>query len=149
MTIAPEDFDAPESRELRDAAKAEVSERYGRDTESGGPPRAGEVAAFLVARDGRGEAVGCGALRPLEDGAVEIKRMYVRPGARGRGLGRAILAALEAEAARRGHEVVRLETGDLQTEAMALYRAAGYREIPRYGPYAASEISRCFERRLG
>jgi GNAT superfamily N-acetyltransferase len=64
----------------------------------------------------------------MEAGAAEIKRMYVRPKWRGRGLGWVILVALEEEATRRGFEVLRLETGDLQAEAMSLYRAAGYPE---------------------
>lgn len=149
VTLGPEPFDAPDSAELRAELAAELVARYGGDTEAGKKPTAEDLAAFLVARDRRGRAVGCGALRPLDDGAAEIKRMYVRPRVRGRGLGWVILAALEAEATRLGFGVLRLETGDMQSEAMALYRAAGYREIPCFGAYANGPISRCFERRLG
>jgi ketosteroid isomerase-like protein/GNAT superfamily N-acetyltransferase len=149
VEVAPEPWDSPEGTELREELQAELIARYGHDTEPGEKPRAQDAAAFLIARDPDGRPVGCGALRALgEDHAVELKRMYVRPQDRGRGLGWVILAALEAEAERLGFAIVRLETGDLQHEAMALYRAAGYREIPCYGAYAHGPVSRCFERRL-
>ena len=102
----------------------------------------------MVARDGAGEAVGCGALRELGDGAAEIKRMYVRPNARGAGVARRLLAALEEQARRRGLGMIRLETGAGQPEAMALYASAGYTEIQGFGDYAGHPASRCFERKL-
>jgi ketosteroid isomerase-like protein/GNAT superfamily N-acetyltransferase len=148
VEIAPEPFDAPDSVELRTELATELVERYDGDIEAGEKPSAESVATFLVARDRRQAAVGCGALRPLEKGVAELKRMYVRPRMRGRGLGWVILAALEEEGRRLGFDLLRLETGDLQGEAMALYRAAGYREIPCFGPYGHPR-SRCFERRLG
>lgn len=143
-----EPFDGPDAQSLREEVEAELRERYGGDHEAGRKPTAEDCAAFLVARNEEGTAIGCGGLRDLEAGAVEIKRMYVRPQDRGRGLGWVILIALEAEAARREYTVVRLETGDFQPEAMALYRAAGYREIPAYAPYSQGARSRCFERTL-
>jgi putative acetyltransferase len=93
-------------------------------------------------------AVACGALRPMEPGAVEVKRMYVRDAHRGRGFGRAILAALEEIAVRRGYGTIRLETGASQPEAIALYESAGYHRIPRYGDHASDPLSRCFEKQL-
>lgn len=149
ISVEPEPFDAPESVELREALNAELCRRYGHDAEPGEKPSAEDSALFLVARDSDGEALGCGALRPLGDGGVvELKRMYVRPQDRGRGLGWVILIALETEAERLGFNCLRLETGDFQPEAMSLYRAAGYREIPCFGAYVAGPHSRCFERRL-
>jgi ketosteroid isomerase-like protein/predicted N-acetyltransferase YhbS len=148
LEIEPEPWDSADGRALRAELEAELTERYQGDAEPGEKPGAGDTAAFLIARDRSGQAVGCGALRPLAGGAVEIKRMYVRPERRGEGLGWMILAALEAEAARRDFPVIRLETGDFQPEAMSLYRAAGYREIPCAGDYARGPHSRCFERRL-
>lgn len=102
---------------------------------------------FLVGRVA-GIAVACGALRPLEDGAVEVKRMYVRDSYRGRGLGRAMLAALEEIAARRRYVIIRLETAEKQPEAIALYQSAGYEPIPCYGAHEADPRSRCFEKRI-
>jgi ketosteroid isomerase-like protein/GNAT superfamily N-acetyltransferase len=149
VKIEPEPFDSPDAVALRDALEAELCARYGGHAEPGPKPTADDTAAFLVARDAGGRAVGCGALRPLEDGAVaELKRMYVRPEDRGRGLGWVILIALETEAERLGYPVLRLETGDFQPEAMSLYRAAGYREIDCADTNVSGPHSRCFERRL-
>jgi putative acetyltransferase len=102
---------------------------------------------FLIGRVGD-FAVACGALRPMEDGAVEVKRMYVCDSHRGRGFGRAMLVALEEIAARRGYRTVRLETGGSQPEAIALYESAGYQSIPCYGAHATDPRSRSFEKRL-
>jgi len=104
-------------------------------------------AAFLVARIG-GEAVGCGALRSLDDSAGEIKRMFVRKDFRGRGIGRRILAELEAVARGHGLRVLRLETGIAQPDAIRFYESAGYRRIPCFGEYAEDPRSMCFEKGL-
>jgi len=99
------------------------------------PPR----GDFLVCVDRDGEPVGCGALRRDAPGAFEIKRMWVRPSARGRGLGRVILEGLERRAAELGASEVVLDTSEHLPAALALYRSAGYEEIPAYNdnPYAS------------
>lgn len=88
----------------------------------------------------------CGGLKELEPGLGEVKRMYVVPEARGRGLGRLVLEQLENEARRIGFKRIRLDTGARQPEAFAIYSDAGYAEIPDYNgnPYA----SHWFERTL-
>lgn len=93
---------------------------------------------FLVAYDGD-EPVGCGGVKRLDDTTGEIKRLYVAPGARGRGVARRLLQALEAAALTLGWDTVRLDTGDQQPEALALFRSAGYRAISDYSanPYAS------------
>jgi GNAT superfamily N-acetyltransferase len=85
-----------------------------------------------------GEPAGCGALKFHGDAPAEIKRMWVAPTARGLGLGRRILAQLEAHAARHGVRVLRLETNQALREAIGLYRSAGYREVTAFNdePYA-------------
>jgi len=148
ISVAPEPFEAPDSLALRRELGADLMERYAADAEPGFKPSAWDVAVFLVARDDTGAPVGCGALRGLGDGAAEIKRMYVRPHARGTGVARRLLAALEDQARSRGFGVIRLETGIRQPEAMALYARAGYAEIEGFGDYAGHPASRCFERRL-
>ena len=95
-----------------------------------------------------GSPVGCGALRVLEPGVGEIKRMFVLPQFRGRGIARQILEALESRAIELGHSVVRLETGAAQPEAIGLYKSSGYREIAGFGEYANNPFSLCFEKRL-
>jgi GNAT superfamily N-acetyltransferase len=89
----------------------------------------------------------CGAFRPFE-GSAEIKRMYVVPSLRGRGLARAVLDFLEAETARRGFSRAILETGRQMTEALGLYRSRGWKEIPVFGPYVGDPKSICFEKYL-
>jgi putative acetyltransferase len=103
---------------------------------------------FHVARID-GKVVAFGALVPQQGGWGEVKRMYVDPGARSRGLGRMILAALEAEARRLGLSCLRLETGIKQDPAIALYVSAGFREIGPFAPYTTDPFSRFFEKRLG
>lgn len=101
--------------------------------------------AFLVATR-RGEPIGCGALKFHTGAPTELKRMWVDPGARGLGLGRRLLARLERHAAEHGSEVIRLETNGSLTEAVALYRSAGYREIPAFNDEAYAD--HWFEKRL-
>lgn len=106
----------------------------------------GPRACFALARDAQGRALGCGALRPLEGGAGEIKRMFARPGMRG--VGGAVLRFLEEEAARLGYPTLRLSTRRVNARAVAFYERHGYRPIPGYGRYAGSEVSVCFEKSL-
>jgi GNAT superfamily N-acetyltransferase len=79
---------------------------------------------------------------------AEVKRMYVAPTARGRGIARAMLAHLERTAAESGAEVLVLETGLKQPEAIALYESSGYRPVPQFGFHRDSPTSRCYGRRL-
>lgn len=109
---------------------------------------AGGRGALLIARLD-GAPVGCGAVRLIEPGTAEVKRMFTRPAARGRGVGRALLAALESEArALAVHRLV-LETGIRQHEALALYEKCGFARIPPFGEYVASaSTSVCMEKHL-
>jgi GNAT superfamily N-acetyltransferase len=139
----------PEARELISALDAELCKRYPNMPIHGIEPAEfrSSGGVFLIARV-VGVPVACGALRPLIDDAAEVKRMFVRPDQRGNGFGRAMLAALEAIAKHRGYRTVRLETGDSQKEAIALYQSAGYHPVPCFGEYAADPRSRCFEKPL-
>ncbi len=151
MRIEAATWEDPEVRRLADEQQTEIRARYGGMLEPGTPPSAADVAVVLLARADDGTPLGCGALRALGDGAAEIKRMYVAPGARGRGVGRAVLAGLERAARTRGWTTLRLETGPLQPEAVALYTAAGYRPIAAFGGYAGdpdAADSLFFERTL-
>jgi putative acetyltransferase len=84
----------------------------------------------------------------VEAGYGEVKRMYVAPAARGQGLGRQMLAAIEARAAGEGLELLRLETGIRQAEALGLYRASGYADCEPFGSYLADPLSVFMEKRL-
>ncbi|MET7881058.1 GNAT family N-acetyltransferase [Micromonospora profundi] len=94
-----------------------------------------------------GQAVACGGLQSLDASTGEIKRMYVRPAHRGRGIARQLLAALEELAFRQGHSVVRLETGTYLPAALGLYASCGYDRIPVYGD-VGNPYSVCFAKRL-
>ncbi len=105
------------------------------------PPAGRFLVAYLD-----GWPVGCGTVRRVDDATAEIKRMYVRPSGRGRGVGRRLLAQLEAAAREIGYARVVLDTGERMPEAQALYRSSGYREVDDYNgnPWAAV----WFEKRL-
>lgn len=95
-----------------------------------------------------GQPMACGGFRPLRPGIAELKRMYVRPHARGSGLGRRLLEHLEECARSAGYEQLWLETGTEQPEAMALYTSAGYSPILAFGQFADSPRSRCYAKPL-
>jgi putative acetyltransferase len=151
VTIRRFDILAPATRTLIEALNSELSSRY---------PEAGathfrldpeEVAdgrgAFLVASRA-GKLVGCGAVRRIEARTGEIKRMYVSPEERGRGVGRGLLAALEAEARALGIVRLLLETGLRQPEAIALYERAGFSRVAPFGEYVGSPLSVCMAKDL-
>ena len=128
--------DDPVALELVAAMEGWVAERFGPPT----PDRTSTVAAsemtppdgaFVVVRENGGVVAG-GGVRRLDEGVAEIKRMYVVPSARGRGHGRRLLEGLEAAAADLGYRRIRLDTAQSMTTAVALYRSAGYRDIPDY-----------------
>lgn len=112
---------------------AEVAARLDDFDGGGGDPAAEATAGnMIVACEDDGVPVACVAVRPIGPGTAEIKRMYVRPAARGRGLGGAVLAMAEEAARALGASRIRLDTAAPLTEALRLYRRHGYRDIPRY-----------------
>ncbi|QGN50276.1 GNAT family N-acetyltransferase [Micromonospora sp. WMMD558] len=145
-------FDAPESQALIRAALADLGQRYGGSGDET-PVDAAEfeppAGTFLVALlDGR--PVGCGGWRShgAEGDVAELKRMYVAPEARGRGVARAVLAAVERSAREQGRKRIVLECGDKQPEAIALYSSAGYERIPNFGFYKDAPGCISFSRTL-
>ena len=136
----------PRDPDARRCLRAYVEELSGRFDDGFDPARSISAAdhemtppagLFLVATL-HGEPAGCGALKFHPGAPAEIKRMWVAAAVRGLGLGRRLLAELEARAAAHGVRVLRLETNRTLTEAISLYRAAGYREVPAFNdePYA-------------
>lgn len=95
-----------------------------------------------------GQAVGCGAFKPYEDGVAEIKRMFVLPNQRGKGIAQAILNELELWAKNTGYHFCLLETSNKLTNAIALYRKSGYTIIPNYGQYLGVESSVCMKKTI-
>ena len=151
LSISVEPFESDDGRRLVAALDAGLAELYAPEQRFGPNLKAEHLEPgkgdFLVARVD-GAAVGCGAFRLLDPQTAEVKRMYVEPGHRGQGVGRAVLAQLEQMAATAGARRLVLETGVHQAEAIALYRSAGYVPVECWGEYAAAVTSRCFEKRL-
>ncbi|MEO6028197.1 MAG: GNAT family N-acetyltransferase [Candidatus Binatia bacterium] len=149
--IRRESLESVVARELITSLNAELLGRYPEegathfrlDPTEVGPGR----GAFLVAYR-TDAAIGCGAVRRIEEGVAEIKRMYVVPAARRGGVAATILTGLEAEARMLGATRLVLETGERQPEAVALYRRAGFVVIPRFGEYVDSPLSLCMAKAL-
>ena len=150
VTISAEPFGSPESRRLILALDDYLTGLY--------PPEDNflDVAAdeltdrrgtFLIARKDS-VAVGCGAVRRISSTTAEVKRMFVVPSARERGIGGHILVDLEAWAIAAGVTRLVLETGNRQDEAIRLCERFGFVAIPCFGEYADSKQSRCFEKIL-
>jgi len=150
MELREEPLDGPVAQQLLAAFFDEMLPRYpGWQPDMGPSAEPHEfrrpTGTFLVAyEDGR--PVGCGGVKRLDDRAAEVKRVYVVPETRRIGVAHRIVEGLERFARDAGYEAVRLDTGDQQPEAVALYRALGYREIEDYN--ANPEASFWFEKAL-
>src|SRR3954471_20052043 len=127
----------PPASDLVEAMVAEGIEVYGRRLDSAGAPTATAEqmgppgGTFLVICDGDTPVAG-GGVKRLSDGVGEIKRMYVVPEARSRGVGRALLVALEAACRELGYDRVRLDAGPAQQHSKSLFERTGYVQIPKY-----------------
>lgn len=147
--IAEKAPDSPDVVALIEASDAYSLERYppeghfGTDITGLTSPD----VTFLVARRSS-SAEGCGAVKWFADGTAELKRIFVAEAARGLGLGRRIMARLEALAAERGVKTLYLETGPLNTEAVTMYRRLGYAECGPFADYAANPYSLFMTRKL-
>ena len=152
LEIVRAQLESPEAQALIRELNAELQALYPEpganhfrvDAEELTPGR----GAFLIGYVD-GKPLACGAIRKHNDRTAEIKRMYVKPAARGQGLSRQILTALEAEGRALGVRRLVLETGSRQVEALALYSRAGFIKIPLFGEYLNSaETSVCMEKEL-
>jgi GNAT superfamily N-acetyltransferase len=139
LPVRPIPLDEEPAASLVEAMRAEMADVYDQlDIDSEDMPKAGPGelgppgGRFLVGFDSTGHAVCGGGVKRIDDGACEIKRMYVVPEARGRGVGRELLQALENAARELGYRVVRLDTGPRQPSAERMYRDAGYRPIHNF-----------------
>lgn len=132
-------YDDPVADYLIEAVQQEYVQRYGgRDAAAVDPAEFLPPAGLFLVAEVDGVPAGSGAWRALGDDRAEIKRMYVEPRFRRRGLAQLIVDALERSAAAAGHRSVVLNTGGEQPEALALYAQAGYRPVDAYGVYACA-----------
>ncbi|MEU5435503.1 GNAT family N-acetyltransferase [Streptomyces sp. NPDC020719] len=158
MHIRTLGYDHPDAIKLNDQVQLEYAERYGDEGDATPldasmfvPPN----GLYLIAYDADDRPIATGGWRTQDkndegysDGDAELKRMYVIPEARGLGLARRILAALEADARAAGRIRMVLETGDKQPEAIALYTSTGYAPCTKFGHYREYESSRCYAKPL-
>ena len=151
LSITAEPVGSPDARRLIAALDAALAELYPPAQRFGQNLRPEHLqdgrGTFLVARDGD-RAVACGAIRVLASETAEVKRMYVEPDHRGKGVGRTLLASLQAEARELGVQRLVLETGVHQAAAISLYRGSGFTQIDCWGEYASSATSICFQKNL-
>jgi GNAT superfamily N-acetyltransferase len=137
-------YDDPVARDLVARVQQEYVDRYGGPDEATVAPAefVPPAGLFLVAEVG-GQPAGCGAWRRHTEsagpGTAEMKRVYVVPAFRRRGLAQVVVTALEDSARRAGYRSLVLNSGDRQPEALALYEAMGYEPVPGYGIYADGE----------
>lgn len=136
--------DDPVAVRLIEAMGAEMQVRYGDGGLSPAQPQQFLAPGTFLLAELDGIAVGCGGVRPSGGDAAEIKRMYVDPAARGRGIARGLLRALVAHARARGLTRLLLETGTAQPEAISLYESEGWTPVPPFGHYADDPRTRCY-----
>jgi GNAT superfamily N-acetyltransferase len=129
---------------LTTAQQTELAAMYGADQPL--VPLHPDIAFTVLTLDGT--PAGCVGLQPVDSGLGEIKRMYVVPSARGWGLSRILLEAVETAARAQGITRLRLETGTQQVEAIALYTNHGYYPTPPYPPFENEAVSLCFAKDL-
>jgi GNAT superfamily N-acetyltransferase len=151
IEVRPEPFGGPITRPMAEAQQAELTERHHGSPGSGAMPSPEYFqppdGTFLVVYID-GEPAGCGGVGRLGESVGELRRMYVLPSQRGKGLGRVLLGALEDAARDLGYTTMQLETGSEAPEALGLYTSSGYEPIPCWGPFATDPKSRCFEKQL-
>jgi GNAT superfamily N-acetyltransferase len=151
VTIAPESAVGANAQYCLGEYYRELQERFdgGFDAELSLLPSLDEFAppcgTFLLVRL-NGEPVGCGGLKPISKEAAYLKRMWIAPGARGLGVARRLLSALEDSARTMGYSVIRLETNRSLIEAQQLYRAVGYAEVAPFNEERYAHY--WFEKRL-
>jgi GNAT superfamily N-acetyltransferase len=143
LEVGPED---PRLPTLISALRDELDARYPEEI-SFNHPTVKEQARYLLATLA-GEPVACCAVQPLDGGECELKRMYVAPEARGRRIATRLMVDAEAIARRLGAQLMKLETGPRQPEAIAVYERAGFSRIPNYSPYDQWDLSYCYAKSL-
>ncbi len=148
ITIVRTNSDNDDFIELVKLLDADLAKRDGEDHSFYAQFNKIDRIKYVVLAYEDDKQLGCGAIKEFGANTMEIKRMYVLPGSRGKGIATKVLSALENWARELSYTKCILETGKRQPEAIGLYRENGYKLIPNYGQYAGVENSVCFEKEL-
>jgi GNAT superfamily N-acetyltransferase len=136
VVIEPADARSAEVTRMVASYLAEIQDGFGHDVSRAAPTSEADFTPphgqFLVVRDRDGTAIGCCGVRLLDPDTAEVKRMWLHPSTRGRGIGKALLAAVEAAAVELGADRAVLDTNAALTTAISLYRGAGWVDVPPY-----------------
>ncbi|MBB6114316.1 ribosomal protein S18 acetylase RimI-like enzyme [Rahnella inusitata] len=148
ITVEKADFFSPESQYLIEKLSSELAAITGNSGKSHftADSLEEERSLWVLARNPQGEAIGCGAIRPLTQHIAELKRMFADRSSPG--IGQALLDFLETSAAQRGYTELWLETRHVNVRAVRFYLKNGYEQIENYGPYIGREEAVCFSKTL-
>lgn len=138
----------PDFQALVSQLDADLDERYGAQQDFYGQFNALDAIKHVVLAYEGDQAVACGAIKAIDDQAMEVKRMFVQKNRRGRGMATQVLLNLEDWARLLGYQSCILQLADNQAEALALYTRNGYERIPNFGQYIGDEHSICMQKPL-
>jgi GNAT superfamily N-acetyltransferase len=148
VTVVRDNSSSPDFKKLVKLLDLDLNQRYGAVQSQYDKFNIIESLDTVVIANVDSEAVGCGCFKQYDKETVEIKRMFVKSGHRGLGIGTQLLIQLESWAIERGFSRAVLETGEKNPEAIRLYKQHGYRQIEKYGQYVDFEMSICFAKNL-
>ncbi len=148
IRIIKSDASQPDFKKLVAFLDVDLAERDGEDHSFYDQYNKLHLIKYALVAYEKDLPVACGAIKEFEPNVMEVKRMYVTPEKRGKGIATKVLSSLEDWARELGYQKCVLETGKRQPEAIALYTKNGYKIIPNYGQYAGIENSMCFEKFL-
>ena len=148
ITIKRTNSNDPDFISLVNDLDKDLWNRYGTAQLEYQPYNIIENLQTVVIANTENSPVGCGCFKKLETDTVEVKRMYVMPEKRGKGIGTLLMKELEKWAGESGFEFIVLETGSGQPEALHLYKKQGYSIIPNYGQYSGMKESICMKKNL-
>ena len=148
LSLIKTNSDSSDFRSLVVALDADLQARYGEQQSFFSQFNKLDHIHHVIVAYENNQPIGCGAFKEYELGVAEIKRMYVKPELRGKGIAAEILSNLEEWAKDEGFKTCILETAIKQPEAIRLYEKSGYTRIPNYGQYIGVEISLCMQKQL-
>ena len=142
------DIHHPNFQEMVQLLDAELRSMYGDQQDDFDPHNKLKEDTRVLVIKSNDQTIGCGAFRPMDDNVAEVKRMFVHPEHRGKGLSKLILNELESWIKEQQYTYIKLETGSKNIAALSLYPATGYEPIEPFGPYQDLPDSFCFGKKI-